>query len=200
MKTRRALIPLAAGLFILWVAAYGDELGARDARLRIAEALHLDNPKNVHVRSINEGMGGQAIVEASIDAAFRLEQKEGRWKAVEVRTGDRSWESFELIETAIRKEKILRTTADMRAIATAIEAFRRERGHYVAAKTASALIDNIAPAYLGSVIRRDAWSHEFQYSGDASRYRLVSLGPDGRADTGDEIVIENGEVVKGAGE
>ena len=200
MKIRRALLPLAAGLLILWVAAFAGEMGARDARLRIAEALHLDDPTSVHVRSISEGMGGQAVVTASIDAAFRLEKKDGRWKAVEVRTGDRSWESFELIETAIRKEKILRTTADMRTIATAIDAFRRQRGHYIAAQTASALIDNLAPDYLRSIVRRDAWSHEFQYSGNDSSYRLLSLGPDGKAETGDEIVIENGQIVKGAGE
>ncbi len=201
MKTGRALIALAAGLLILWVAAFAGEIGARDARLRIAEALHLDNAKDVHIRSISEGMGGQAIVEASIDAAFRFEKdKSGKWKAVEVRTGDQTWESFELIETALRKEKILRTTADMRAISVAIEAFRRERGHYIAAKTAAALIDNLSPVYLGPIIRRDAWSREFQYTGSEGGYRLASLGPDGRAETGDEIVIENGQIVKGAAE
>ncbi len=200
MKSGRVLIPLAAGLLILWVAARAGEIPAKDARLRIAYALHLDDPARVHIRSISEGMGGQAVVEASIDAAFRLEKKDGKWKAVEVRTGDGRWESFELIETAIRKEKILRTTADMRAIATAIEAFRRERGRYVAAQTVAALIDNLSPAYLGSIIRRDAWSREFQYAGSEGGYRLLSLGPDGKAETGDEIVIENGQIVKGAAE
>lgn len=198
MKIGRALIPLAAGMLILWVASFAGEIGAKDARLRIAESLHLDDPTRVHIRSISEGMGGQAVVEASIDAAFRLEKKDGQWKAVEVRTGDRRWESLELIETAIRKEKTLRTIADMRSLATAIESFRRERGHYIAAETASALLDNLAPRYLGSIIRLDAWSREFQYKGSASGYRLESLGPDGKAGTGDEIVIENGQMVKGA--
>jgi hypothetical protein len=185
-------------MLILWVASFAGEIGAKDARLRIAESLHLDDPTRVHIRSISEGMGGQAVVEASIDAAFRLEKKDGQWKAVEVRTGDRRWESLELIETAIRKEKTLRTIADMRSLATAIESFRRERGHYIAAETASALLDNLAPRYLGSIIRLDAWSREFQYKGSASGYRLESLGPDGKAGTGDEIVIENGQMVKGA--
>ena len=99
-------------------------------------------------------MGGQAIVEARIETAFRFQQdKEGNWRAVEVRTGDRRWESIELVQTAINKEKVLRTTADLRTLATALEAFRRERGFYVAADNNSALVDNLAPRYLSPIIR-----------------------------------------------
>ena len=115
-------------------------------------------------------------------------------------TGDRNWESIELIQTAVRKEKALRTTADLRTIATALEAFRRERGYYVVADTHAALIDNLAPRYLNAIIRLDAWSHEFQYKGSDSGYRLASLGADGKPDSGDEIVFENGQLVKGASE
>jgi hypothetical protein len=194
----RVVVPLAVVLLVMWAAVWAADLGARDARQAIAEALDLDSATNVRVRNISTGMGGQAVVEASIDAAFRLEKdKSGRWRAIEVRAGDKRWESFELIHTAIRKEKILRTTADMRTLATALEAFRRERGHYVLAETGAALIDNLAPTYLGAVIRIDAWSREFQYRGSQSGYLLASLGPDGKPESGDEIVFENGQQVKG---
>lgn len=197
----RALAVSAAALSLLWVVAMARELGSREARERIAEAVGLDNADRVQIKNISPGMGGQAIVEARIETAFRFQQdKEGNWRAVEVRTGDRRWESIELVQTAINKEKVLRTTADLRTLATALEAFRRERGFYVAADNNSALVDNLAPRYLSPVIRLDAWSREFEYKGTQSGYRLASLGADGRPNTGDEIVIENGQLTRGASE
>jgi hypothetical protein len=197
----RVLALVALALSILWIVTFARELGAREARQKIAEAIGLDKPNEVHIKAISAGIGGEAVVEAQFDAAFRFTQdKQGTWNPVEVRTGDRRWESIELIQTAIRKEKMLRTTADLRTVVTALEAFHRERGFYVAADTGAALVDNLAPRFLGSIIRLDAWSREFQYNGTAGSYRLRSLGPDGKPDTGDDIVFENGRIVKGTGE
>jgi hypothetical protein len=196
----RVLILIALLLSLIGVAAIARELGAREARETIARALGLDKPDNVHIKNISRS-GGEAIVEAQFDAAFRFtSDKDGKWQAAEVRTGDRKWESIELIRTAIQKEKTLRTSADLRTLATALEAYRRENGSYVQAATCSALIDNLSPKYLGSVIRLDAWSREFEYKGAADGYRLVSLGSDGKAGTSDDIVFENGRLVKGASE
>jgi hypothetical protein len=199
MKPRpRSLILIALMLSLIGVAAVARELGAREAREKIAQALGLDKPGNVHIKNIS-AMGSDAIVEAQFDAAFRLAlDKEGKWQAVEVRTGDRRWESIELIQTAVRKEKALRTGADLRTIATALEAFHRANGSYVQADTCSALMDNLAPRYVSSIIRLDAWSREFDYKGTAASYRLASQGPDGKSGTEDDIVFENGKLVKGA--
>ena len=184
---------------LVGVAAFARELGAREAREKIALTLGLDKPDGVHIKNISRGVGGDAIVEAQFEAAFRFTaDKEGNWQAVEVRTGDRNWESIELVQTALRKEKALRTGADLRTIATALEAYRRERGSYVQADTGSALIDHLAPRYLSSIIRLDAWSHELSYKGSATGYRLISPGADGKLDTDDDIVFENGSLVKGA--
>ncbi|HKG20727.1 MAG TPA: type II secretion system protein GspG [Blastocatellia bacterium] len=197
----RALPVTCLALLLLWVAAYARQLGTREAREQIASALGLEKSDRVRIKSISPGFGGQATVEASVDAAFRfVQEKDGGWKAVDVRTGDRVWESLELMRAAVLKEKVLRTTADLRTLATALEAFQRERGFYVVADTGRVLVDNLAPRYLGSVIRLDAWSHEFEYLGTATGYRLESRGPDGKRGSGDEIVIENGQLVKGAGE
>ncbi|HJQ67447.1 MAG TPA: type II secretion system protein GspG [Blastocatellia bacterium] len=197
----RALVVTALALSLLLVVAMARELGSREARERIAEAMGLEKADSVQIKSISAGAGGQAIVEARVETAFRFQQdKEGKWRAVDVRTGDRRWESIELIHTAITKEKVLRTTADLRTLATALEAFRRERGFYVAADNNSALVDNLAPRYLSPIIRIDAWSREFDYKGTASAYRLQSLGPDGKPDSGDEIIIENGQLIRGASE
>jgi hypothetical protein len=195
----RALVMIALALSFIGVAAFARELGAREAREKIAQALGFDKSDNVHIKNISRGMGGEAIVEAQFDAAFRFTaDKEGKWQAVDVRAGDRKWESIELIQTALRKEKALRTGAELRAIATALEAYRRDKGSYVQAETGSALIDHLAPSYLSSIVRLDAWSRELNYKGSATSYRLSSLGPDGKADTDDDIVFENGRLVKGA--
>ncbi|HKQ05904.1 MAG TPA: type II secretion system protein GspG [Blastocatellia bacterium] len=195
----RVILAIITLLALLTVVVLARELGAREAREKVAAALGMDKPDRVHIKSITPGSGNQAIVEAQFDAAFRFTtDPQGNWQAAEVRTGDRNWESIELIQTAVRKEKALRTTADLRSIVTALEAFRRERGYYVVADNNAALIDNLAPRYLGAVLRLDAWSHEFQYKGSESAYRLTSLGADGKAGSGDEIVFENGQLVKGA--
>jgi hypothetical protein len=197
----RTLVAILSLLALLAVVALARELGSREAREKIAAALGLDKADRIHIKSINAGSGNEAIVEAQFDAAFRFTtDKQGNWQAVEVRTGDRRWESIELIQTAVQKEKALRTTADLRTLVTALEAFRRERGYYVVADNNSALIDNLAPRYLPAIIRLDAWSHEFQYKGSEGRYRLASLGADGKPDSGDEIIFENGQMVRGTSE
>ena len=183
------------------LVALARELGAREAREKIAKAIGLQDPNRVHIKSINGGSGREAIVEATFDGTFRMtSDKTGNWSVAEVRTGDRCWESIDTIRTAVQKEKILRTAADLRTLATALEAFRRDHGSYVTASSGAALVDSLAPQYLETVLRLDAWSREFQYHGSQASYRLESLGPDGKPGTGDEIVIENGKLLKGANE
>jgi len=195
----RALVMIALALSLIGIVAVARELGAREAREKIAQALGFDKVDNVHIKNISRGMGSEAVVEAQFDAAFRFTtDKDGKWQAVEVRTGDRKWESIELIQTAVRKEKALRTGADLRTIATALEAYRRDSGSYVQADSSSALIDHLAPRYLSSIIRLDAWSGEFGYKGSPAGYRLSSFGPDGKPGTDDDIIFENGRLVKGA--
>lgn len=202
MKFTPRVLILSAILFLfIFVTAFAAGLSAGEARKKIAAALGFDNADNIHVKNISTGIGGQAVVEATVDATFRLQQdKEGHWQAVEIRTGDRRWESFELIETAVRKEKILRTTADLQTLATALEAYRRDKGGYVTAENGAKLLDNLAPNYLKHITRIDAWSREFEYKGTAKNYRLASAGPDGKTNSGDEIIIENGQITKGASE
>jgi len=196
----RALVIAALAISLICVAAVARELRSRDARNAIAQALGLEKPDGVRIKSISAPAGSDTVAEATIEAAFHMTEKDGKWTAVEFRTGDRRWESIELIQTAVRKEKTLRTTADLRTIATALEAFKRERGHYVASNNCSVLIDQLAPRYLPSIVRIDAWSREFDYKGTESEYSLASQGPDGKPDTGDEIVIRNGQLVKGTAE
>ena len=198
MKPSSRLL-LASILIVLAVVgvAIANQLGAREAREKIALALGLDKADRIHITKIS-GIGGDAVVEAAIEQAFHLTtDKSGKWTVAEVRVGDRRWESLELINTAVQKEKILRTKAELTAIATALDAYRSEHGGFVTANAGAALIDNLCPRYLRTVIRLDAWSHELDYAGTAGSYRLISRGPDGKPGGGDDIVVENGKLVSG---
>ncbi len=191
----RAIVIMVAAILFLWVTVFARELGSREARERIAQALGIDKADQIHIKNISAGPGDEAIVVAQFTTAFRFKkEKSGDWVVADVRTGDRNWESVELIQTAVRKEKILRTEAQLNELATALEAFRRERGFYVTADDGSGLVDFLSPNYLNRVVRLDAWSNEFQYNGTAAGYRLASMGPDGKPDTSDDIVIENGRM------
>ena len=202
LVSKKALVSVAAAsaamAAFLAAAVFARELGAREAREKIAHALGFENAGKIHVKSINP-VGNDAVVEVTVDVAFQLtnDKKDG-WKATEVRTGDRRWESIELAQTAIRKEKILRTGAEMGSLATALESFRRAHGSYVEASSGAKLIDSLSPQYLSTIIRLDAWSNEFGYKGDRSSYRLVSAGPDGKLGTADDLVMENGKLIQGA--
>jgi len=199
-STPRLLMMIGMAVLLIAMGALARQLGAREARERIAQAVGLDNPDKVHIKNIS-AMGSDAIVEAQFEAAFKFKaDKDGKWQAIEVRTGDRNWESIELIQTAIRKEKALRTTAELRTLATALEAYRRDNGTYVEAETGAQLIDSLGSRYLVEIIRLDAWSRELGYKGTSGGYRLSSAGPDGKAGTDDDIVFENGQLVKGAAE
>lgn len=105
----------------------------------------------------------------------------------------------ELLETQRR-----RTEADMRAVASALEALAIARGGYPAGTDFGATAAMLEPAYMPSVPRRDAWSTPFRYVGTAMSYRLVSAGPDGQFSglslkpgakpdaESDDLVLENG--------
>jgi hypothetical protein len=197
MKSRSRALIVTAGLLSLGSAVtIAADLKSRVAREQIAQVVGLQKADAVHIKSISV-TGGEAVVVAQFEAAFRFSDQNGSWKPVEVRTGDRQWESIELIQAAIAREKALRTTADLRTIATGLEAFRNETGGYVVGTGGAKLMDQLSPRYVKSIVRLDAWSHEFEYSGSRTGYRLASNGPDGKPGTGDDIVFENGQLTSG---
>jgi len=110
--------------------------------------------------------------------------------------------------TAMERSKQKRTMADMRSIATAIEAFETDhpdwkpsRRGYLAANLASLL----QPKYIKQVPARDGWNRPFHIAlwtekGEAA-YRIWSLGKDGKRDAkwggaitkfDNDLVYENG--------
>lgn len=167
-----------------------DDLNAKEARKLIARMAGIELPSDaVRVKSVS-ALGSSAVVEAEITTAFRFVRgDDGKWRVAEIRTGDNKWEDIDMIARAVNQEKAERARAELETVATALESFRRERGFYVEAKTASALLDQLNPQYLSRIIRVDPWHRPYQYEGNRSQYVLRSVGLDGKPNTPDDIVL-----------
>jgi hypothetical protein len=178
---------------LLLALAYGqaaDELSPGQARKLIANLAGIQLPSNaVRVREVSP-MGSSALVVAQVETAFRfVKGGDGKWRVAEIRTGDNRWEDVEQLVRAVNAEKMGRARAELETLATALEAFRRERGFYVVATDERVLVDHLNPRYLASVIRVDPWHKPYLYEGTRSSYTLRSAGADGKERTPDDVVI-----------
>ena len=172
-----ALVAISAGI-TLHASAAG-ELSAKEARRLIAHLAGINLPSDaVRVKDVSS-LGNSATVTAQVETAFRFEKDgKGKWRVAEIRTGDRRWEDVDSLMKALNAEKTSRARAELEAIATALEAFRRERGGFPESKTQAALIDNLNPRYLKRVVRIDPWHQPYEYEGSRTSFVLRSAGPD----------------------
>jgi len=93
-----------------------------DARKLIAAASLLElNKEAVTIRDVSPP-GANATVLASVKLGFRFERDaQGLWRAVEVRTGDRRWESLDLLARA-GGETIIAARSELDALAAELAA------------------------------------------------------------------------------
>jgi hypothetical protein len=185
-----ALIVVAAGASVLVAGrtlAAGD-LTPKEARRLIARMAGIQLPSDaVRVKEVSSA-GDSATVIAQVETAFRFAKGgDGKWRVAEIRTGDRRWEDVETLVKALNAEKTSRARAELESIAIALESYRRERGSYVEAKSEATLIDRLNPRYLSRVIRMDPWHQPYEYEGTRSSFTLRSAGPDGKANTEDDV-------------
>ena len=96
---------------------------------------------------------------------------------------------------AVQRGKQKRTMSDMRALATAIEAYAVDNNKYPAATCAAGLFSsggveatmdtasftNLSPTYIAQPPKQDGWGRFMSYAHDANfnHYRVTSLGRDG---------------------
>jgi type II secretory pathway pseudopilin PulG/uncharacterized membrane protein (DUF2068 family) len=86
---------------------------------------------------------------------------------------------------AMQRAKQKRTTADIRSIATAVQAYATDHKHYPEATTMQVLATQIAPTYIRSVPTADGWGHSFRYQcrptddEPCGGYAISSPGKDG---------------------
>jgi hypothetical protein len=117
----------------------------------------------------------------------------GRWQVARVRLGEgQNFDAFEAFERALNAQKLIRARTELESLAAALEAYRRARGFYVIAESASALTDHLNPRYTSAFIRFDPWHHPYEYEGTRERFVLRSLGADGKANTPDDVIVRKG--------
>ena len=87
---------------------------------------------------------------------------------------------------SMEKGKAKRTMADMRSVATSIEAFAVDNDQYPGPTDGflpvESLTGQLEPIYIRTLPRTDAWGGELLYWSNTSTYRLVSKGTDGELD------------------
>lgn len=165
------------------------------ARCLLAELLGIKLPSDsVRIKAISPlnlpfSSKSSAVIEALVDADFRFNKGPKGWRVAGVRTGKRDWVDPEIVLSAVNNEKVGGARADLEEIAKALEDFRGQRGSYVESKSETVLIDFLSPRYLPRVIRLDPWRHPYLYEGTRDQFTLRSIGPDGKENTEDDIVL-----------
>ena len=171
------------------------ELTTKRARCLVAALLGIALPSDdVRIKEVSLGLpigSESALVTALVQVEFRLARETKVWRVTEFKSGARDWVNVTNLPAAI--DQIKRTAAgnDLSTIAKALGDFRHERGHFVVSDKESVLIDHLSPRYLARVIRVDPWHRPYQYEGRQDHYSLRSLGPDGKPNTPDDIVLSS---------
>ena len=149
-------------------------------------ALFVKNPA-----SALAPLGSSVVVELEVETSVDfVRDARGRWQVARVRfVGGRGFDGLDAFERALNAEKLIRARADLETLAAALEAYRRSRGFYVVADSASALVDHLNPRHTSAYIRFDPWHHPYEYQGTRERFTLRSLGADGKANTADDVTV-----------
>ena len=171
------------------------ELTNKRARCLVANLLGIQLPSDdVRIRDISPfglsvGSESSALVTALVRADFRFARDASGWRLVQFKSGNRDW--VNVTDVPAGMDQIKRSTAseELSTIAKALSDFRRDRGSFVISDKESVLIDHLSPRYLTRVIRIDPWHRPYHYEGQQNSYSLRSLGPDGKPNTADDIVV-----------
>ena len=172
-------------------------LTVKRARCLVAELLGVKLPSDqVRIKDMSSlelpfGSESSALIEAFIQADFRLARDSRAWQVSEVKSGNRAWVRVDALASALDEVKRGLATSDLNTIASALNEFRRDRGFFVVSDRESVLIDHLSPQYLKRVIRLDPWHRPYEYEGEQDRFSLRSLGADGKPRTGDDITVSS---------
>ena len=172
-------------------------LTVKRARCLVAELLGVTLPsdqvriKDLSLLNLVLGSEPSALIVSSVQADFRLARDGKAWRVSEFKSGNREWANVDALAVALNDVKRVSATSDLTAIANALVDFRRKRGSYVVSDKESVLIDHLSPQYLARVIRLDPWHRPYQYDGEQDHFSLRSVGPDGKPNTPDDIVVSD---------
>ena len=171
------------------------ELTTKRARCLVASLFGVALPSDdVRIKEITPfglsiGSESASLVVAFVRADFRLVREAKGWRVAEFKSGNRDWVNVTGLAAAMDLAKRSAANDELSTIAKALGDFRRERGSFVVSDSESVLIDHLSPRYLARVIRVDPWHRPYRYEGQPDHYSLRSLGPDGKPNTEDDIVV-----------
>ncbi|HKP81361.1 MAG TPA: type II secretion system protein GspG [Pyrinomonadaceae bacterium] len=174
---------------------FATKLTTRLARCMVAALFGVTLPSDdVRIKEISPfglsiGKESAALVTALVRADFRLSQDAKSWRVTAFKSGSRDWFNVSNLPLAIDRVKRSAASDELSVIAKALSDYRRDRGYFVVADRESVLIDHLSPKYLTRVIRVDPWHRPYQYDGQQDHYSLRSLGPDGKPNTQDDVVV-----------
>ena len=174
---------------------FATKLTTRRARCLVAALFGVALPSDqVRIKEISPfglsiGKESAALVTALVQADFRLVRDGSAWRVSGFKSGARDWVDVSELPLAIDQAKRSAASNDLSIIAKALSDYRRDRGSFVIADKESVLIDHLSPKYLMRVIRVDPWHRPYQYDGQQDHYSLRSLGPDGKPNTPDDVVV-----------
>jgi hypothetical protein len=173
------------------------ELTTKRARCLVASLFGVSLPSDeVRIEEIDPfglsiGSESAALIVAFVQAEFRLAREGKGWRVAEFKSGNRGWVKVSELAASVDQTKRSAANAELSTLAKALSDFRRDRGHFVVSDKESVLIDHLSPRYLARVIRVDPWHRPYQYEGQEDRYSLRSLGPDGKPNTPDDVVVSS---------
>jgi len=85
--------------------------------------------------------------------------------------------------TAMQRSRQKRTMADLRSLATAVEAYKVDHNALPAGQDVAALQPQLTPTYIKSIPVKDGWDHPLRYdcmpAGQCQSYAIGSGGKDG---------------------
>ena len=174
---------------------FATQLTTKRARCLVATLFGVALPSDdVRIKEtspfgLSIGSESAALVTAVIRVDFRLARDASGWHVTEFKSGTRNWVNVANLPSAIDEVKRSAASEELSTIAKALGDYRRDRGYFVVSDKESVLIDHLSPRYLTRVIRVDPWHRPYQYDGQEDRYSLRSLGPDGKPNTPDDVVV-----------
>ena len=173
-------------------------LTTKRARCLVAALFGVTLPSDeVRVREVSPfglsfgSSDASALISALVQMDFRFGRGQRGWEVASIKSGNRDWIDVRGISAAVDQLKHTTALNELQLIAQALDNYRRDRGFYVVSDKESVLVDHLSPKYLMPVIRLDPWSRPYQYEGEQTHYSLRSLGPDGKPNTPDDIVVKN---------
>ncbi|HUI69039.1 MAG TPA: type II secretion system protein GspG [Spirochaetia bacterium] len=174
---------------LVLTACGGRAINPKNAQEIIASQGHLGKD-TLDIESVSQTGPGEAVVQARLPAAFRLEKVHGKWEIRDVRVGNDQWEKLDDFVAALNAVKTEETRKMLGEVANAIDRYREKNGRLPDFKDYVSLSDALNPDYLTTLIRLDAWRHPLAAVRTATTtVQLISAGPDGKIGTADDIVL-----------